>query len=123
MAAPIYAPIADPRVAILAGWLTEAEREGFEESAGIRQHDGLLAQDEAERQAMLDVLARRERPSPLRVFRLTLADGSCQWVTTSDLSAALTCLRDLDGIDIAEEQANTVLDQQFGGLAFLTTTA
>lgn len=122
MAAPTYATIADPRVAILAGWLSEAEREGFEESAGIRQHDGLLAQDEAERQAMLDLLARRAKPSRLRVFRLTLADGSCQWVTTSDLSAALTCLRDLDGIDITEEPADAVLDQQFGGLAFLATT-
>ena len=123
MAAPTYARIADPRVAILAGWLSEAEREGFEESAGIRQHDGLLAQDEAERQAMLDVLALRARPSRLRVFRLMLSDGSCQWVASNDLSAAVACLRDIGGIDITEEQPDAVLDQQFGGWAFLATTA
>ena len=123
MTAPTYAPIADPRVAVLVTWLSETEREGFEESAGIRQYDGLLAKDEAERQAILDVLARRPRPCGLRVFRLTLADGSCQWVLADDLSAALACLYDLGGIDIAEEPAEDVLNQQFGGLAFLVTTA
>ncbi len=123
MTAPTYAPIADPRVAVLVTWLSETEREGFEESAGIRQYDGLLAKDEAERQAILDVLARRPRPCGLRVFRLTLADGSCQWVLANDLSAALACLYDLGGIDIAEEPADDVLKQQFGGLAFLATTA
>lgn len=123
MTAPTYAPIADPRVAVLVTWLSETEREGFEESAGIRQYDGLLAKDEAERQAILDVLARRPRPCGLRVFRLTLADGSCQWVLANDLSAALACLYDLGGIDIAEEPADDVLNQQFGGLAFLATTA
>lgn len=123
MTAPTYAPIADPRVAVLVTWLSETEREGFEESAGIRQYDGLLAKDEAERQAILDVLARRPRPCGLRVFRLTLADGSCQWVLADDLSAALACLYDLGGIDIAEEPADDVLNQQFGGLAFLVTTA
>ncbi len=123
MTAPTYAPIADPRVAVLVTWLSETEREGFEESAGIRQYDGLLAKDEAERQAILDVLARRPRPCGLRVFRLTLADGSCQWVLADDLSAALACLYDLGGIDIAEEPADDVLKQQFGGLAFLATTA
>lgn len=123
MTAPTYAPIADPRVAVLVTWLSETEREGFEESAGIRQYDGLLAKDEAERQAILDVLARRPRPCGLRVFRLTLADGSCQWVLADDLSAALACLYDLDGIDIAEEPADDVLNQQFGGLAFLATIA
>lgn len=123
MTAPTYAPIADPRVAVLVTWLSETEREGFEESAGIRQYDGLLAKDEAERQAILDVLARRPRPCGLRVFRLTLADGSCQWVLADDLSAALACLYDVGGIDIAEEPADDVLNQQFGGLAFLATTA
>lgn len=123
MTAPTYAPIADPRVAVLVTWLSETEREGFEESAGIRQYDGLLAKDEAERQAILDVLARRPRPCGLRVFRLTLADGSCQWVLADDLSAALACLYDLGGIDIAEEPADDVLNQQFGGMAFLATTA
>lgn len=123
MTAPTYAPIADPRVAVLVTWLSETEREGFEESAGVRQYDGLLAKDEAERQAILDVLARRPRPCGLRVFRLTLADGSCQWVLADDLSAALACLYDLGGIDIAEEPADDVLNQQFGGLAFLVTTA
>ena len=123
MTAPTYAPIADPRVAVLVTWLSETEREGFEESAGVRQYDGLLAKDEAERQAILDVLARRPRPCGLRVFRLTLADGSCQWVLANDLSAALACLYDLGGIDIAEEPADDVLKQQFGGLAFLATTA
>ena len=123
MASPTYTPIADPRVAILADWLNEADREGFEESAGIRQHDGELTQDEAERQAMLDVLARQPRPSRLRAFRVTLADGSCQWIVTIDLAAALVCLRDLGGIDITEEPADAVIDQQFGGFAFLATTA
>ena len=123
MTAPTYAPIADPRVAVLVTWLSETEREGFEESAGIRQYDGLLAKDEAERQAILDVLARRPRPCGLRVFRLTLADGSCQWVLADDLSGALACLYDLGGIDIAEEPADDVLKQQFGGMAFLATTA
>ncbi len=123
MGTPTYAPITDPRVAILATWLSETEREGFEESAGIRQYDGLLAKDEAERQAILDVLARRPRQCGLRVFRLMLADGSCQWVLADELSAALACLYDLGGIDIAEEPADDVLNQQFGGLAFLVTTA
>ena len=123
MGTPAYAPITDPRVAVLATWLSSAEREGFEESAGVRQYDGLLAKDEAERQAILDVLARRPRPCGLRVFRLTLADGSCQWVLADDLSAALACLYDLGGIDIAEEPADDVLNQQFGGIAFLATTA
>lgn len=123
MTARTYAPIVDPRVAILAGWLSEAEREAFEESAGIRQHDGQLVQDEAEQQAVLDVLARQPRPYWLRVFRLTLTDGGCQWIVAHDLAVALACLHDLGGIDITEEPADAVLDQQFGGLAFLATTA
>ena len=123
MTIPTYAPIADPRVAALVLWLTADERFDFEESAGIRQHDGLLSQGDAECQALLDILAQRKTPPMPRIFRLTLQDNASQWVLANDLTQPLAHLHELGGIDITEETPAAVLAEQFGGLAFLATTA
>lgn len=123
MAIPIYTSVADSRVAKLVHWLTADERFDFEESAGIRQHDGLLSQGDAECQALLDIFARRQMPPTLRIFRLTLQYDASQWVLANDLTQPLAYLHEQGGIDITEETAADVLDEQFGGLAFLATTA
>jgi len=120
-----YAPVAEPRVAILVHWLTAEERFAFEERAAICQYDGQATQSEAEIEALLEVLSQRGRqPVPaIRLFRLTLPNGASQWVLSGDQTQALACLHDLGGIDLTEEPPDAVLDQQFGGLAFLATTA
>ena len=66
------------------------------------------------------------RPSagtPLRVFRLTRPGDASRWVVSCNLNPLLACLHDLDGIDIAEASLGEVIEQQFGGRAFLATTA
>lgn len=119
-----YTTPLDPRVAALADALSSDEREAFEEKAGIRQHLGEFSQAQAEIEALLDVLSGRPSAgTPLRVFRLTRPGDASRWVVSCDLNPLLACLHDLDGIDIAEASLGEVIEQQFGGLAFLATTA
>jgi len=123
MASTHYTTPLDPRVATLADSLTGNEREAFEEKAGIRQYLGQFTQAQAEIEALLDVPSCREpADAPLRVFRLTLPGDACQWVLSRDLSLPLACLHDLGGCDIDEASLSEVIEQQFGGLAFLATT-
>jgi hypothetical protein len=124
MASTHYTTPLDPRVATLVDTLTANEREAFEEKAGIRQHLGLFTQAQAEIEALLDVLSSREPAgTPLHVFRLTRPGDASRWVVSCDLNPLLACLHGLDGIDIAEASLSEVIEQQFGGLAFLATTA
>jgi hypothetical protein len=117
-----YVTPVDPRVARLAARLSASERESFEEKAAIRTHIGELACEQAEIEALLDVLSSQPA-KPVRVFRLTLADNTSQWVLAFDLAPALSCLQVLGGSDIAEAELDDVLHQQFGGVAFLGTSA
>lgn len=125
MASTHYAQIVDPRVALLAQWLSEAEREAFEEKAGIRQHLGGYSQGQGEIEALLDVLAGRiaQAEPVVRVFRLAMPDGSSQWALSTDLAQPLAFLREAGGSDIVEEALGDVLHSQYGGLAFLATSA
>lgn len=117
-----YVTPVDPRVARLAARLSASELENFEEKAAIRTHLGEFEREQAEIEALLDVLSSQPT-MPVRVFRLTLADDASQWVLAFDLAEALACLQALSGSDIAEAELDDVLDQQFGGLAFLGTAA
>ncbi len=72
--------------------------------------------------AMLDVLLRwPEILTGVVVLAAEMAEGR-QWLVTTDREAALKHLRDLGGRDIVEERLADVLDRQYGGLAFLTTS-
>lgn len=117
-----YVTPVDPRVARLAALLSASERESFEEKAAIRTHLGELEREQAEVEALLDVLSTQPASSA-RLFRLTLADDASQWVLAFDLAPALSCLQALGGSDIAEAELDDVLHQQFGGVAFLGTSA
>lgn len=117
-----YITPVDPRVARLADRLSANDRESFEEKAAIRTHLGEMERAQAEIEALLDVLSTQPATS-VRVFRLTLADDASQWVLAFDLGQALACLTALGGRDIAEAELDDVLDQQFGGVAFLGTSA
>ena len=125
MASTHYAQIVDPRVAQLVQGLSEAEREAFEEKAGIRQHLGGYSQAQGEIEALLDVLVGKvaQAESVVRVFRLAMPDGSSQWALSADLAQPLAFLREVGGSDIAEEALGDVLHRQYGGLAFLATSA
>lgn len=95
MASTHYAQIVDPRVALLAQWLSEVEREAFEEKAGIRQHLGGYSQGQGEIEALLDVLAGRiaQAEPVVRVFRwrclMAVASGRCLpiWLSRSHFCA------------------------------------
>lgn len=119
-----YVSPVDPRVARLADRLSVTDRENFEERAAIRTHLGKLERKQAEIEALLDILsAQTTTPTPVRAFRLTLADDASEWVLVFDLSQALACLNDLGGSDIAEVELDAVLHQQFSGVAFLGSSA
>jgi hypothetical protein len=110
-----------PIVADLLAGLDDAQREQFEERAGILEFDAGNDRQLAEALAILDML----RQNPLALSGITALqielDGGTEWLLTTNLAFARQYLRDIQAKEIAVVNLADVVEQQYGGLATLTT--
>ncbi len=116
-----YVTPSDPLVAELVERLDSSQREQFEERAGIIEYDGKRPRGHAECLALLDLL--RRHPSVLSgvtVLEIEL-DGGTEWLLTTDLTYARRYLADVGGQEIAQCTLADVVNEQYGGIAVLTT--
>jgi len=113
----------DAGVARLVEQLDEDRREAFEERAGILQFDARLPRMEAERQALIQILARYGLPER-EVFIALQAEfeGAVQWALVSDEAEGRSRLLRLGALTVVRVDAREVLEVQFGGLAWLSTS-
>lgn len=104
---------------IVSGFDTH-RREAFEERAAIVQHDGHVDRVQAERLAVLDVLANYGLPCPVHLLRVDMV-GSTDWVLTTDVEAATTTLMELGGQCIVQVALDDAVRRDFADLAVLST--
>ncbi len=118
---PEYPITIDPHVAELASHLDEGHREWFEERSAIREVDALIPRREAEALGLLDVLSRYpEALTGVTVMQVEV-DGATQWLLSSDSNAARQYLVDVGGTEIGAVNLADVIEQQYNGLAMLTS--
>ena len=116
-----YVTPSDPLVAELVAGLDPDQREQFEERAGIVQFDAGLPRAHAEALAMLDVLRRHpEVLTGITVLQVEL-DGASEWLLTTDLTYARRYLCDVGGTEVGVVELLEVINEQYGGIAVLTT--
>lgn len=120
MAQPHYPEPLDAHVRKIVSQFDAHRREAFEERAAIVEYDGHVDRAQAERLAVLDVLATYGLPCPVRLLQVEMV-GSTDWVLTTDVEAAKATLAELGGTDIVEVSADEVVRQQYGDLAVLGT--
>ena len=112
---------ADPLVAEMVKELDANLREDFEERAGIMEFEANLPRAHAECLALLDVIRR----NPLSVRGVTVLqidlDEETQWLVATDLDFARQHLADIGGIERDVLKLANVINEQYGGVAFLTT--
>jgi len=110
----------DAGVARLVQQLDDGRREAFEERAGILEFDAKLPRLEAERQALLQTLARYGFPgSPdVRLLQVEVGDAT-QWLLSGNEIAARRVLADQGAGEVVEVDLADTLRSQFGGLAVL----
>lgn len=103
------------------GLLDPCQREDFEERAGIIEYDGKRPRGHAECLALLDLLHRNPAVlSGITVLQIEL-DGGTQWLLTADVPFARHYLCDVGGKEIGVVQLLEVINEQYGGIATLTT--
>lgn len=113
-----------PKDALVAEMVKELDadlREDFEERAAIIEFDAKLPRAHAECLALLDVL--RRNPTVLTgvsVLKLEL-DGETQWVVTTDIQNTRRYLKDCGGIEIVVLDLSDIINEQYSGVAMLTT--
>ena len=110
----------DEHVRQIIARFDDNRREAFEERAAIVQYDGHVDRAQAERLAVLDVLAHYGLPCLVHLLRVDIA-GSTDWVLTTDVEVARAALTELGGEHIVELPADKVVRCQFGDLAVLGT--
>ena len=120
MAQPHYPEPLDAHVRKIVSQFDANRREAFEERAAIVQYDGNVGRVQAERLAVLDVLATYGLPCPVRLLQVEMA-GSTDWVLTTDAEAAKARLSELGGKHIAEVSVDDTVQCQFGDLVVLVT--
>lgn len=110
----------DEHVRRIVARLDAGRREAFEERAAIVEYDAGLPREEAERRALLDVLANLGFPMPVQLLQLEI-DGGTQWVLTGD-GPALCAELQAQGVEriLPVPLADTVRTQ-FADAAYLTT--
>ncbi|MDD3353138.1 hypothetical protein [Zoogloea sp.] len=114
----------DAGVARLVEQLDDNRREAFEERAGILQFDARLPRLDAERQALIQTLARHGLPGRELFIALQAEfEGAVQWVLVSDEAEGRARLLRLGASTVVRVDTREVLEVQFGGLAWLSTTA
>lgn len=119
MAQPHYPEPVDDHVRKIVSQFDAHRREAFEERAAIVQYDGHADRLQAERLAVLDVLATYGLPCPVRLLQVEMA-GSTDWVLTTDAEAAKATLTELGGKHIVEVSVDDTVQCQFGDLAVLS---
>ena len=110
----------DAGVARLVQQLDDGRRETFEERAGILEFDAKLPRLEAERQALVQTLARYGFPgSPdVRLLQVEVG-GTTQWLLSGNEIAARRVVADHGAGNVVEVDLAHTLHSQFGGLAVL----
>jgi len=123
MTASRYPVPLDAGVARLVEQLDDDRREVFEERAGILQFDARLPRLEAERQALIQTLARQGFPGQVSLIVLRAEfEGAVQWVLVRDEPKGRARLLRLGASTVVRVDVRDVLDAQFGGLAWLSTS-
>lgn len=111
----------DPIVADLLARLNDNLREDFEERAAILEFDANFPRRIAESLGLLDVLRRNLTGlSGVSGMQIEL-DGQTQWLATTDLTYARQHLADIHATEIAVLDLRTVVDEQYAGVAMLST--
>lgn len=110
----------DAGVARLVRQLDDNRREAFEERAGILEFDAGIPREDAERRALIEVLARYGFPgtTPVRLQRAELR-GTSRWLLTGSPAAARRILAERVAGDIVEFDLADVLTREFGQVALL----
>lgn len=123
MTASRYPVPLDAGVARLVEQLDDDRREAFEERAGILQFDARLPRLEAERQALIQTLARQGFPGQVGLIVLHAEfEGAVQWALVRDEPEGRARLLRLGASTVVRVDVRDVLDAQFGGLAWLSTS-
>lgn len=111
----------DALVADLVNTLDTCLREEFEERAGILEFEALQPRNHAESLALIEVLRRHpEVLTGVTVLQIEL-DGETQWLLTTDVDFARRHLADIGAVEIEVLDLGEVIDEQYGGVAVLTT--
>lgn len=118
---PVHSPEPlDEHVRQIVARFDDNRREAFEERAAIVQYDGHVDRAQAERLAVLDVLAHYGLPCLVHLLRVDIA-GSTDWVLTTDVEVARAALTELGGKHIVEVALDDAVRRDFGDLAVLST--
>ena len=113
----------DAGVARLVAMLDEDRYEWFAERAGILEFDACLPRIDAERQALIQTLARYGFPGQPQLCLLQVEIGSgVQWVLAADEVFARHQLAVLGATEVRAVDLADVLHRQFGDLAWLATS-
>lgn len=111
----------DALVADMVNQLDAGLREDFEERAGIIEFEAKQPRAHAECLALIDVLRR----NPAAIAGVTVLqveiDGATQWLLTTDFNFARKHLADIGGVEIAVPDLANVIEEQYGGIAMLST--
>jgi len=112
----------DAGVARLVALLDEDRYEWFAERAGVLEFDARIARIDAERQALIQTLARYGIPGQTKVGLLQVkVDGGPKWVLAADELNARQRLAELGVTEVLAVSLADVLHRQFGDLAWLAT--
>lgn len=113
----------DAGVARLVALLDEDRYEFFAERAGVLEHDDRIIRVDAERQALIQTLARYGFPGQIKLGLLQVkVGGRTQWVLAADELNARQRLAGLSVTDVRAADLADVLHRQFGDLAWLATS-
>lgn len=111
----------DPIVSDLLNRLNDNLREEFEERAAILEFEANYPRRLAESLGLLDVLRRNLRGLPgVTGMRIEL-DGQTQFLAVTDVEYAREHLADIHAELIAVHDLREMLEEQYGGVAMLTT--
>ena len=113
----------DAGVARLVALLDDDRYEWFAERAGVLEFDARMARIDAERQALIQTLARYGFPGQCQLCLLQVeVGGGTQWVLAADEVFAHQQLAVLGATEVRAVDPADVLHRQFGDLAWLGTT-
>lgn len=113
----------DAGVARLVALLDEDRYEWFSERAGVLEFDARICRIDAERQALIQTLARYGFPGQCQLCLLQVeVGGGTQWVLAADELNARRRLSEFGGAEVLAVDLADVLHRQFGDLAWLGTT-
>lgn len=111
----------DPFVADLLARLNDNLREQFEERAGLLEFSANFPRRLAESLGLLDVLrCNLAGLSGVTCIQIEL-DGQTQWIAATNLDYARQHLVEIHATEIAVFDLRTAIDEQYNGIAMLTT--